>query len=124
MKEQDCAVLAMEVVLTDMERLAGLYFDVAAFGIFSRDHWLLVMEKASKVKLFTNHLYTLTQSTQKPLFLFLIMMMPSIPYWEYSKKYGTSHILWKSLSVYKSTPRNYGILRGTTKEWFVCLFEI
>lgn len=71
MKEQDCAVLAMEVssIGLDMERLAGLYFDVAAFGNFSRDHLGFhgSMENYAKAKqkLFTNHLYTAAQSTSK-----------------------------------------------------------
>ena len=71
MKELDCAVLAMEVSRNglDMERLAGLYFDVAAFGNFSRDHLGFhgSMENYAKAKqkLFTKHLYTSTQSTSK-----------------------------------------------------------
>ena len=71
MKEQECAVLAMEVssIGLDMERLAGLYFDVAGFSNFSRDHLGFhgSMENYAKAKkkLFTHHLYTATQSTSK-----------------------------------------------------------
>ena len=71
MKIQECAVLAMEVssIGLDMERLAGLYFDVAGFSNFSRDHLGFhgSMENYAKAKqkLFSRHLYTSTKSNSK-----------------------------------------------------------
>ena len=63
MKQQHCAIVAMEVssIGLDMERLAGLKFDVAGFSNFSRDHLGFhgSMENyaTAKQKLFVNHVY-------------------------------------------------------------------
>ena len=132
MKEQDCAVLAMEVssIGLDMERLAGLYFDVAAFGNFSRDHLGFhgSMEKLcqSKAKLFTNHLYTAAQSTSKTSLSILNNDDA------YASLIGNvlivrhqSYTLEKVCQIYKiNTPKLSYSFHRTTKEWFACLFEI
>ena len=117
MKEQDCAVLAMEVssIGLDMERLAGLYFDVAAFGNFSRDHLGFhgSMENYAKAKqkLFTHHLYTATQSTSKTSLSILNNDDAYASLIGNTQKYVTSHILWKSLSdLQHQHPQNCHIL--------------